>query len=77
MELTFNILNAEEQAKTLELAKSCAARLAKGEGVWDVDLRELTAYAIMRELDLSVALSEIVRRTEGGGGLPDAKTVYV
>lgn len=61
-ELAYSGLTDEQREATGALANSATIRLANGENLAEIPLSELTAYCIISELNLAVALAELIKR---------------
>jgi hypothetical protein len=64
-ELTYHTLSDVERASIGERAKAATTRLANGETFADMPLSELSAYCVVSELNLAVALVELTKRLTG------------
>ena len=73
----FYELSEDDRLKAGVLAMEANQLLASGTTLQGLSRPHLTAYIIMRELDLSIALSEAVRRDEGIQGIPDNRSGFL
>lgn len=77
MQIVFNGLTDEQKIRAAKLATAANLRLANGTPLHMLPVDELQSYCVMRELDLSLALTELARRGEGVAGVPDVQPGFM
>ena len=77
MQIVFNGLTDDQKVNAAKLATTANLRLAQGTPLHMLPVDELQSYCVMRELDLSLALTELARRAEGIAGVPDVQSGFM